>query len=157
MVIDVRCLVCPGLIDRVPRAEAWPAAAEHYRQHHPGVALVEGQHWEIRPAPLVCDTCLAVVELPWWEHVSTPHTHVGKERDEDGIWLLCDTCHGLWRRGDLVGWVRHAWSVTVERAPWLLKDTPTIQAKSRRHLADMLRSLQERLDGGQRITVRPPD
>ena len=155
--MDVRCLVCPGLIDRVVRAEAPPAVAEHFRQHHPGIGLVEGQHWEIRPAPLVCDTCLAVVELPWWEHISTPHTHVDGHLDGDGIWLLCDTCHQLWGSGDLVGWVRRGWSVAVDRAPYLLQDPPTMQAESRRHLADTLRPLLERLDDGRRVTVRPPD
>jgi hypothetical protein len=88
-VVEVSCRVCPGLIDRVPASEAAQVALEHFAQLHYAMAPVEGEHYLTTPAALVCDACLTVVELPWWEHVSTPPTPVAGQDDRDSVWLLC--------------------------------------------------------------------
>jgi hypothetical protein len=77
-VAEVSCRVCPGLIDRVSPAEAEQAALEHFAQLHPGWRPVAGRDYDVLADPgLVCDTCLARVEPPWWLHISTPPTPSG--------------------------------------------------------------------------------
>lgn len=159
VVVEVSCRVCPGLIDRVPRAQAAQAAWEHFAQVHPGSRSswagvpVEGEQYLVLPAALVCDACLAVLELPWWEHTSTPPTPAAGQGDRDGRWLLCDACHGLAAAGRLSPWVRHAWASHLDRAPWLATASPARRLDTRAHLAATLRTLLERLDPGQRITL----
>jgi len=152
-VVEVHCQVCPGVIDVVSRSDIRQAAAEHYQQLHPGTGPVEGRHFVVLDAPLVCDTCMSLVELPWWEHISTPPTHVGGHQDRDQRWILCTTCHGLWAGGDLIRWVRHAWAVAIDRAPWLAQGCPDVQADARAHLARTFQTLLQRLDAGRVVTL----
>ena len=152
-VMDVHCRLCPGLIDRVPLAQAGLVAGEHFARWHPGVSPVDGVHTSVLPAARVCDACLVVVELPWWLHVSTPRTPAAGHEDADGRWLLCQSCHDLWAGADLLGWIRRAWAVAVDRAPWLTREPAAVRAGARGHLADTLRPLLQRLDPGRQVTV----
>lgn len=153
--MEVFCRVCPGVIDRVPTEEAPPIAAEHFRQLHPLVRPGLGQHYTALPATPACDTCLAILELPWWEHVSTPPTPASGQDDHDGRWLLCDACHDLWAHQTLGAWVRRAWTVHLHRSPWLAHLSPAFQLDARAQLATTLRLLIERLDTGHRVTLPP--
>lgn len=153
-VLEVSCLTCPGVIDVVNPDRVRQAALEHYQQLHPAVrAPVEGTHYVAIDAPRVCDTCLGLIELPYWEHISTPPTHAGGELDRDGRWLLCDTCHALWAGRNLAGWVRRALAVAVERSPWLLRSSPQLRVDLRAQLADTFRHLLERFDEGRRVSL----
>ena len=152
-VMDVHCRLCPGLIDRVPLAQAGLVAGEHFARWHPGVSPVDGVHTSVLPAARVCDACLVVVELPWWLHVSTPRTPAAGHEDADGRWLLCQSCHDLWAGADLLGWIRRAWAVAIDRAPWLAREPAAVRAGARGHLADTLRPLLQRLDPGRQVTV----
>jgi hypothetical protein len=152
-VVEVSCRVCPGVIDRVPAAEADQAAVEHCARLHPGLVPVAGEHYVLLDATPVCDTCLTLLEPPWWEHVSTPPTPAAGQADEDGRWLLCDPCHDLWAGRHLGGWVRHTWRTQVRRAPWLADGPDARRTDARAHLAGVLRHLLERLDDGRRITL----
>jgi hypothetical protein len=151
VVWEVSCRVCPGLIDRVPQAEVARAAFEHFDHVHPGQLAVEGEGYLVLAATPVCDTCLTLLELPWWEHVSTPPTPVAGEQDRDGRWLLCDACHDLCTHRSLSGWVRRAWATQTGRAPWV--SDPALRIDARAQLAATLRTLLERLDPGRRITL----
>jgi len=157
VVVEVSCRVCPGLIDRVPRAAAAQAVLEHFAQLHParltGGVPVEGEDYAVLTATLVCDTCLTLVEPPWWEHVSTPPTPAGGGDDRDGRWLLCDACHDLWARRTPGAWVRHAWAVHLQRAPWLADGSAAQRTDARVELAATLRLLVDRLDPGRRVTL----
>jgi len=87
-VLEVSCLTCPGVIDVVNPERVRQAAIEHHQQLHPWVRTpVEGTDYVAIAAPKVCDTCLGLIELPYWEHISTPPTHAGGELDRDGRWL----------------------------------------------------------------------
>jgi hypothetical protein len=152
-VVEVSCRVCPGLIDRVPAVEAADVAREHFGQLHPGTAAVLGEHYTAAAAALVCDTCLVVVELPWWEHLSTPPTPAAGQADRDGQWLLCDPCHDLAIRHHLSGWVRRAWASHLDRAPWLAQASPALRTDTRAELAATLRTLLDRLDAGRRVSL----
>jgi hypothetical protein len=152
-VVEVSCRVCPGVIDRVPAADADQAAVEHFAQLHPGLLPVAGEHYLLLDATPVCDACLALLEPPWWEHLSTPPTPAAGQEDRDGRWMLCDPCHDLWTRRALAGWVRRAWTTQAERAPWLAHGSPALRTDARAHLAGVLRQLLERLDDGRRITL----
>jgi hypothetical protein len=156
-VLEVSCRVCPGVIDRVPAADIAQAVAEHCAQLHPGLVPVAGEHYVVLAATPVCDACMSLVELPWWEHVSTPPTPVAGEQDRDQRWILCATCHALWASGDLIRWVRHAWAVAIDRAPWLAQGSPDAQADSRAHLARTFRTLLQRLDAGHVVTLVEDD
>ena len=151
VVVEVSCRVCRGLIDLVPPVEVAQVVGEHFAQVHPDGGLpVEGEQYLVLPASPTCDTCLAVVELPWWDHVSIP---AGGQVDHDGLWLLCDACHDLWAGGALGAWVRYAWGRHLERAPWLAESSPDLRLDSRAELAGTLRALPERLDAGRRVTL----
>jgi hypothetical protein len=152
-VVEVSCRVCPGVIDRVPLVDVAQASAEHFVQLHPGLVPIPGQHYVVSVATPVCDTCLSMIELPWWEHISTPPTPAAGQEDRDGRWLLCSHCHDLWARRDLSGWVRQAWAVHVQRAPWLARGSTALRTANRAHLASTLRVLLERLDPGHQITL----
>jgi hypothetical protein len=87
-VLEVSCLTCPGVIDVVSPDRVRQAAVEHYQQLHPWVpSPAAGTDYVAIDAPTVCDTCLGLIELPYWEHISSPPTHAGGELDRDGIWL----------------------------------------------------------------------
>jgi hypothetical protein len=155
-VLEVSCLTCPGVIDVVNPDRVRQAAVEHYRQLHPWVpSPAEGTDYVAIDAPKVCDACLGLIELPYWEHVSTPPTHAGGELDRDGAWLVCDTCHDLWAEQNLSGWVRRGLAVAVERSPWLLQASPDLRTGMRAELAGTLRQLLERFDAGRRVTLDP--
>jgi hypothetical protein len=94
-----------------------------------------------------------VVELPWWEHVSTPPTPAAGQADPDGRWLLCDACHDLAVQRRHSGWVRRAWASHLDRAPWLAEASPTLRAGARAELAATLRTLLDRLDAGRRVSL----
>ena len=154
IILDVRCLLCPGLIDRVARREVDEAVWAHWQRWHPATPTpVAGASYAVRPAPPVCDTCLIVIERPWWEHVSTPPTPALGYEDGDGRWLLCDPCHDLFTAGNLRGWVQRGWAVAVDLAPWMGREPAATRAQMRLSLADTLHLLIERLDTGRRITV----
>ena len=88
IILDVRCLLCPGLIDRVARREVDEAVWAHWQRWHPATPTpVAGASYAVSPAPPVCDTCLILIERPWWEHVSTPPTPALGYADGDGRWL----------------------------------------------------------------------
>ena len=150
---EVQCLVCPGLIDRVPAAQARAVAAEHLARWHRGVDPATGPHHTTHPAARVCDACLTIVEVPYWAHTSTPPTPAAGQDDTDSTWLLCDRCHQLHAAGALVPWAAHAWRTGVQRAPWMARMDPAAKLDSRTHLADVLRTLLERLDDGAPVTV----
>ena len=154
--MEVFCGICPGVIDRVPAEEAPQAAVEHFRQLHPLIRPAFGQHYTALAATAACDACLAILELPWWEHLCTPPTPAGGQDDRDGHWLLCDACHDLWARRMLGAWVRRAWTVHVDRSPWLARSSPAVQLDARAQLATTLRLLVERLDTGHRVTLPSP-
>ena len=151
--MEVSCRVCPGVIDRVPVGEAAEVARVHFAQVHGGMTPVPGEHYSAAAAALVCDTCLAVVELPWWEHVSTPPTPAAGQADRDGRWLLCDACHDLAVQRRVGGWVRRAWVSHLDRAPWLGETSPTLRTDARAELAATLRTLLDRLDTGRRVSL----
>jgi hypothetical protein len=153
-VLEVSCLTCPGVIDVVNPDRVRQAAVEHYQQLHPWVPTpAEGTDYVAIDAPKLCDTCLGLIELPYWEHISTPPTHAGGELDRDGAWLVCDTCHDLWAEQNLSGWVRRGLAVAVERSPWLLQASPDLRTGMRAELAGTLRNLIERFDAGRRVTL----
>jgi hypothetical protein len=152
-VVEVSCRVCPGLIDRVPADEAADVARQHFTQLHPGLTPVAGEHYTAAAAALVCDTCLAVVELPWWEHVPTPPTPAAGQADPDGQWLLCDACHDLAVQHHLSAWVRRAWASHLDRAPWMAQASPALRTDMRAELAATLRTLTDRLDPGHRVSL----
>lgn len=97
---------------------------------------------------------ISILELPWWQHVSTPPTDGPRgEKDSDGFWVLCDRCHELHAAGRLSAWVRSALQVQTSRAPWVRRIDSEIQLDMRAQLAITLRLLLERLDDGRRVTV----
>lgn len=153
--MEVFCGFCPGVIDRVPAEEGHRAAVEHFRQLHPLVRPALGHYTALAATP-ACDACLAILELPWWEHVCTPPTPAGGQDDRDGRRLLCDGCHNLWARRTLGAWVRRAWTVHVDRSPWPARSSPAVQLDARAQLATTFRLLVERLDTGHRVTLPSP-
>jgi len=166
-IVDLECLLCPGLVDRVALHEVRNVAREHLSSLHPiEVAALQAtlarpdqldqvlaQHWRGRAAVPVCDACYSILEPPYWDHTSTPPTHSGGFRDDDGGWLLCDTCHDLCAAGRPGAWVRHAWTSTTARYPWLLRLSPDGQIGSRAELAGTLRLLVSQLDEGKRLSL----
>lgn len=159
-IVDLECLLCPGLVDRVHLEEVRTVAREHLSSVHPletaALQATGGRlddHWRGRVAGPVCDACYSILEPPYWDHTSTPPTHAGGFRDEDGGWLLCNTCHDLCTAGRPGAWVRHAWTSTTARYPWLLRLSPDGQIGTRAELAGTLRLLVQRLDEGERLTL----
>jgi hypothetical protein len=163
-IVDLECLLCPGLVDRVRLEEVREAAHTHLGTLHPlEVAALRAtgghldkqldQHWRARPPVPVCEACYSILEPPYWEHVSTPPTHAGGFRDTSAQWLLCCACHELRIAGRPGAWVRHAWNTTTTRYPWLLRLPADSQLGARAELAGTIRLLLERLDQGQRLTL----
>jgi hypothetical protein len=155
VIYEVHCISCPGLIDRVAQSQAEAVGYEHYATHHPmtPVPAGGGDLWEARVAAPVCEVCWAILEPPYWQHVSTPPTHAGGGRDESGEWLLCDSCHDLHAQGALGRWTQRAFRHTTDRAPWMKSLPADLMLEARAELAGTIRLLLQRLDGGRRISL----
>lgn len=139
-----------GLIGAGPEEVVPELLAGHFHKHHPDVsALIEGVHFTIREAPMRCDVCNDTVELPWWNHVSDPPTHTEFARDADGLWLLCDQCHGFFAADDTKGWLRHVVQV-VKGQTTLWSGSTEKEQDLRAWMWAILTELYENLDDGVR-------
>jgi hypothetical protein len=159
-IVDLECLLCPGLVDRVHLEEVRDVAREHLSALHPiETAALQASggrlddQWRGRVAVPVCDACYSILEPPYWDHTSTPPTHAGGFRDDDGGWLLCDQCHELRIAGRPGAWTRYVWTTVSSRYPWMQHLTPDGQLGTRAEMASTIRLLLERLDQGERLTL----
>jgi hypothetical protein len=152
--MNVHCTFC-GLVAMCPKYDLVPVVAEHFLTKHPDLKRPTlGVHYRVFEAPVRCDSCGDVVELPFWTHISNPPTSVLPTIDYDGRWAVCDTCHDLWVERDLAGLIDHHWEITMAQAPGLVR-TPDIEHQIKSVVAERYRLLFERWDGGTRETTHP--
>ncbi len=157
-VLTVVCASC-GDVGPSPFAQVGVYIAQHYARFHPGISVISwGEHYTAHMAPLRCDVCNDVVELPYWTHSCTPPIHDPKFAiiDHDGLWLLCDHCHGFLRSGQTAAWLKRMWQINVRQTPFLATIPLERKAAVRAVLVEKITLLDERLDDGERNTVESP-
>lgn len=152
--MSLECVTC-GLLGVATNAQAAVLVATHFAQIHPGIHAQEGREWVRYVAPLRCDICNDVVELPYWTHISTPPTIVGPVVDNDGSWLVCDPCHALFAARDLNAMIERNVEIATIQTPGLAA-APQVVAAMRALGEERLRLLFQRWDAGVRDTVAYP-
>ena len=151
---DVVCVTC-GLVGMCPRYDVAETIIRHYAVEHPHERVsFGGTQFTATPAPRRCDTCNAVVELPYWTHVSDPPTSVGAIIDHDGLWLICDPCHTLWAADNRAGIAQRSWRNVCEQSPFLNQAGREDIVKA--SAMERLRLLFDRWDKGTRNTIEAP-
>lgn len=101
-----------GLISSGPLQIVKRAIVNHFVERHPDLNLVvQDEAFRIDVAPLRCDLCNAVAEMPHWTYQVVPEQVAG---DADGLWLICDTCHGLVQSNDYEGFLAR-WFASAEK------------------------------------------
>jgi len=127
-----------GLIASGPRNVLLMLVSNHFAEAHADTNLiVQNEAFTIEVAPLRCDVCNGVAELPYWTRTVTPEQFAG---DADGKWLVCDPCEVLLKADDLQGLIdRHA-EQSLIIAPTLAGD-PTFMEVIKVQIAAVLEVL----------------
>lgn len=161
MLIDCRhgC----GLIGGTPSYDVTRKVAQHFHSAHNALGrenptdtqrIVENVDFTVSPAPNRCDMCNEVVELPWWTHIADPPMGVmaGTIVDQDGRWLLCDTCHGYAEGKDVDAAVARNMEISARQSPGA-HSIPGLADQVRAETREMFALLFERLDPGRRLVA----